>query len=123
MGAMQRRKGAAGEREWVAVLRLYGYYTAGRELDQSRDGGGDVIVDDLLFEVKRYHSIAVRKWLDQACVSAADRGYKMPVVAMREDGRLDWMVLLRASDFLDLVERTRGPAHDLNATIDAEKKL
>lgn len=122
MGAMQRRKGAAGEREWVAVLRLYGYDTAGRELDQSRDGGGDVIVDDLLFEVKRYHSIAVRKWLDQACVSA-DAKRKMPVVAMREDGRTDWMVLVRASDFLDLVERTRGPAHDLNATIDAEKKL
>ena len=105
MGASQRRKGAAGEREWVDVLNDNGFPVEGRQLGQARDGGGDVLWPPFLYEVKRYNKIAVRKWLDQAQASALQ--YKLvdvPVVAMREDGRTDWMVLMRAEDFFNVMK-------------------
>jgi hypothetical protein len=115
MSASQRNKGAGGEREWCEVLKARGYRDAKRTLGQARDGGGDVPCPPVLFEVKRRAGIAVRQFLDQA-VSATSQyaGCRIPAVAMREDGRTGWMVLLRAEDFLDLLELTRGPAHGLN---------
>ena len=105
MSASQRRKGAAGEREWVDVLRKKGFPVEGRQLGQARDGGGDVRYGGILYEVKRYNKIAVRKWLDQAEASVLQyRQGEVPVVAMREDGRTGWMVLMRAEDFFNLVE-------------------
>ena len=104
MSASQRNKGAAGEREWDAYLTIQGYPGEPRLLGQARDGGGDVLRPPFLYEVKRYHAIAVRKWLDQAHASVINyKGVEIPVVAMREDGRKDWMVLLHAEDFLNLV--------------------
>jgi hypothetical protein len=60
----------------------------------------------VLYEVKRYGHIAVRKFLDQAIKSVLS--YKggrcdIPAVAMREDGRTEWMILLRAEDFIKLL--------------------
>ena len=105
MGASQRAKGAAGEREWDAYLNTNGHPGEPRLLGQARDGGGDVLRPPFLYEVKRYHAIAVRKWLDQAQASVVNyKGVEIPVVAMREDGRKDWMVLLRAEDFLNLLK-------------------
>ena len=105
MGASQRQKGAAGEREWVDVLRTRGYPVEGRQLGQARDGGGDVRYGGILYEVKRYNKIAVRKWLDQAEASVIQyKQDEIPVVAMREDGRTGWMILMRAEDFFNLVE-------------------
>ena len=105
MGASQRRKGAAGEREWVDVLRARGYPVEGRQLGQARDGGGDVVVPPVLYEVKRRAKIAVREYLDQAVTSMISyKGVEIPVVAMREDGRTDWMVLMRAQDYLTLLK-------------------
>ena len=105
MGASQRRKGAAGEREWVDVLRKQGFSVEGRQLGQARDGGGDVRHGGFLYEVKRYNAIAVRKWLDQAEASVLQyKAGEMPVVAMREDGRTDWMVLMRAEDFFNVMK-------------------
>ena len=106
MGASQRRKGAAGEREWVDMLRARGYPAEGRQLGQARDGGGDVRHGGILYEVKRYNKIAVRKWLDQAEASMVSyKQGEIPTVAMREDGRTEWMILMRAEDFLNLVEK------------------
>ena len=105
MGASQRQKGAAGEREWVGVLRARGYNVEGRQLGQARDGGGDVRYGGILYEVKRYNKIAVRKWLDQAEASVIQyKQNEIPIVAMREDGRTEWMILMRADNFLKLVE-------------------
>ena len=105
MGASQRRKGAAGEREWVDVLRKQGFSVEGRQLGQARDGGGDVRHGGFLYEVKRYNAIAVRKWLDQAEASVLQyKAGERPVVAMREDGRTEWMILMRAEDFFKLLE-------------------
>ena len=90
----------------VDMLRARGYPAEGRQLGQARDGGGDVRYGGILYEVKRYNKIAVRKWLDQSVHSMVNyKEVEIPVVAMREDGRTEWMVLLRAEDFLNMVER------------------
>lgn len=104
MSASQRTKGAAGEREWCDFLKDSGFPEAKRLLGQARDGGGDVLLPPMLYEVKRRHGIAVREWLDQAVASVVNyKGCEVPAVAMREDGRKDWMVLLRADDFIKLL--------------------
>jgi len=104
MGASQRTKGAAGEREWCDFLKAHGFPEAQRLLGQARDGGGDVPLPPMLYEVKRRRGIAVRGWLDQAAQSVVNyKGCEVPAVAMREDGRKDWMVLLRAEDFVKLL--------------------
>jgi hypothetical protein len=115
MSASQRRKGAAGEREWCAELAREGI-TANRQLGQARDGGGDVIVERTLYEVKRRAGIAVRKWLDQAVAAA---GVKLtPVVAMREDGRTDWMVVMRAEDYFALLRQGRPMGHSFHKRLE-----
>lgn len=107
MSKSQRNKGAAGEREWCDVLKTRGY-DAKRALGQARDGGGDVPMPPVLYEVKRRAGIAVRSFLDQAVAALPQYpGCEIPAVAMREDGRTDWMVLLRAEDFLNLLARSR----------------
>lgn len=106
MSKSQRTKGAAGEREWCEYLRSHGF-DAQRLLGQARDGGGDVPCPPVLYEVKRYRHIAVRKFLDQAVKSVLSYhggACDLPVVAMREDGRTDWMILLRADDFMRLIK-------------------
>jgi Holliday junction resolvase len=109
----QRTKGAAGEREWCEFLRKHGF-KAQRLLGQARDGG-DVPCPPVLWEVKRRKGIAVRIFLDQAVQSVltyhSREECKLPAVAMREDGRSDWMVLLRAEDFIQLIKDAR--ANDL----------
>ena len=112
MGKAQRTKGAVGEREWIKLLAARGIQTK-RNLDQTRDGGGDVKAPPFLFEVKRRKGLAVRAFLEQARTAVNDgvRGTSAPpltpVVAMREDGNTNWMVLLDADDFLNLVASTR----------------
>lgn len=120
MGKSQRNKGAGGEREWCAKLATRGINVS-RQLGQARDGGGDVIAEPYLFEVKRRKGIAVRKFLDQAAaatrmMAVLDNHQKptlRPVVAMREDGNTEWMVLMSADTFLDLVAATRMPGWNL----------
>lgn len=101
MGAMQRRKGAAGEREWCKMLAPVDP-TAARDIDQAREGGGDVRVPPFLYEVKRYAKFAVYEHMEQAAVSAERHGL-LPAVALRGDHK-DWLVVLRAEDFLKLLE-------------------
>ncbi|MGH7184917.1 MAG: hypothetical protein ACREIB_01390 [Pseudomonadota bacterium] len=120
MSAYQRRKGAAGEREFINdVLKPAGYRTAARQLGQARDGGGDVIVDGVLYEVKRRAKLAVREFMDQAEKAAYDAEKSrplMPVVVMREDGRTDWLVMLRADDYFRLLRSTKQMGHSLPNT-------
>ena len=99
MSASQRRKGAAGEREWCAFLGERGI-TAKRDIDQSREGGGDVRVPPLLWEVKRYARFAVYEHMDQATESARKHGL-LPALALRGDKR-EWLIVMRAEDFFDL---------------------
>ena len=105
MSAKSRRKGAAGELEWAKMLQAAGYTDAKRDIDQSRDGGGDVRVPPFLYEVKRYRAFSVYAHMDQAIASAERHGLK-PAVALRGDQR-EWLVVLRAPDFLELLKRAQ----------------
>lgn len=113
MSAYERNKGAQGEREWCEFLRAHGFPDAKRALGQARDGGGDVPYPPVLYEVKRRKKIRVRQFLDQAVEAMPQyEGCKVPVVAMRNDGNTDWMILMRAADFVAL----------LNAAYDSARK-
>lgn len=83
------------------MLREAGFADAARDIDQSREGGGDVRVPPYLFEVKRYAKFSMYAHMDQAVDSAERHGLR-PVVAWRGDNR-GWMVTLPAADFLRLM--------------------
>lgn len=109
-----RQKGAAGEREWRDVLRAAGWSDArrGQQFSGSPDSP-DVVggPPDTHCEVKRVQNLNVYKAMDQA---TKDAGGKMPYVAWRKNGK-DWLVVLRAEDFLRLCGQPqdttgRGPA-------------
>ena len=113
MSAYERSKGAQGEREWCEFLRAHGYLDAKRALGQARDGGGDVPMAPVLYEVKRRKKIRVRQFLDQVVKACPQyEGCKLPVVAMRNDGNTDWMILLRAEDFMTMLVAARDPIKD-----------
>ena len=98
MSKSQRDKGHRFERDVVNILKERGV-PAARNLTQTRDSGGDIIVGRWLFECKRYASIAVYKWLDQAVEAADESGQLIPVVVAKAD-RKEPIVILRLSDFL-----------------------
>jgi len=109
MSAYERSKGAQGEREFCELLRSWGHINAKRNLGQTRDGGGDVPCPPVMFEVKRRKKIRVRQFLDQAVKALPQYpSCKMAAVAMREDGRTEWMILLRAEDFRRMLEASRS---------------
>lgn len=91
-GARSRRKGAAGEREVAALLRenLGGDYA--RNLNQTRDGGGDIDCGRFLIEVKRVQRASLGAWWKQAVASAKAKG-KVPCLWYRAD-RKPWRVVL-----------------------------
>jgi len=103
MGASQRTKGAAYEREIVHALREALGIKAERNLVQTRDGGGDILLAGYLFECKRRAKISVYEWLDQA-TKAATAGQK-PVVIARGDRR-ESIVIMRLEDLLPLLKGT-----------------
>lgn len=98
MSAMQRNKGANGERELARLLRdLLGDAVITRNLIQSREGGADLILDgyDWALEVKRAATAEIRTWWSQAVLQAMRAG-KKPALAYRLD-RQQWRfrVLMR----------------------------
>jgi Holliday junction resolvase len=101
MGKAQRTKGATFERDVVNALKAAGI-DAARNLDQTRDGGGDIDVGAYMIECKRRASIAVYDWLDQ-CTRAARPG-QIPVVVARGDRR-EAVVILRLDDFIPMLEK------------------
>jgi len=106
MGAMQRRKGAAGEREVVAALKgrgLRAQRTA--PLQAGRDGSNDadvIGVEGCHLEIKRQERVQIDAWCAQAELAA--KPTDVPCVVWRRS-REKWRVALPLDDFLDLVER------------------
>lgn len=98
-----RAKGCRGEREWRDELRAQGFTARrGQQFSGSPDSP-DVICAELPrihFEVKRVEQGNLYKWMTQA---VADAGTKTPVVAHRKSGE-DWLVIMRAKDFLRILE-------------------
>ena len=103
MGKAQRTRGQVFEREIVNTLKDAGI-DAARNLDQTRDGGGDIDLGAYMIECKRRASIAVYDWLDQ-CTCAARPG-QIPLVVARGDRR-EAVVILRLHDFIPMLRKER----------------
>lgn len=99
MSKSQRDKGHNWERDVVHILKDRGY-DASRNLTQTRDSGGDIIIGKWLFECKRYAKIAVYTWLEQAIKAAGEK--LTPVVIAKAD-RKEPIVIMRLNDFLDII--------------------
>lgn len=100
MSAMSRRKGASHEREIVNILKSSGHHVA-RNLDQVRDGGGDIPFGDFLIECKRRQRIGIYVWFYQ-CLVACIPAKKKPMLVIRADNREN-LAVLRLTDLLDLM--------------------
>jgi hypothetical protein len=101
-----KQKGKVGEREWRDQLRNAGFLKSyrGQQYEGSSDSP-DVVCPELPtlhFEVKRIEQGNLYKWLNQAIGDAKD---KTPVVAHRRNNH-EWVCILRADDFLDLVRKS-----------------
>lgn len=93
------KKGSSGEREfceWIQnILSLD--QKPKRILEQTREGGADVIVDNYMFEVKRVEKLNLRPWWLQVCKANRDKNDKyLPVVVFRQNNK-DWSVLISAT--------------------------
>ena len=99
-GRMARNKGAAGEREFAALLSDQLGQVVKRKLGQARDGGDDIQVGRFRIEVKRRERLQVVEWCEQveACADAAE----VPVLAFRRNGE-PWRVVLRLDDFIPML--------------------
>ena len=104
MSAMQRRKGAAGERELIGLLRdrLGDLPCLCRNLEQSRSGGADFHVAGHAVEVKRAERFRA-DWIEQADHQAGD---DVPVVAWRRNGgRWRFLLVLDVDEFAQVVRK------------------
>jgi hypothetical protein len=109
MGSMSCRKGAAGERELIGLLRdrLGDLPGLCRNLDQCRSGGADFHIADHAVEVKRAERFRA-VWIEQAKRQA---GNAVPVIAWRRSGD-HWQFLL----VMDLEEFTGTVREALGST-------
>lgn len=115
MGKMQRNKGAAGEREVLAMLGERLGVTLQRNLSQTRNGGADCVeLGRIRLEVKRQESLNLNQWWIQAGrqagyvyipsgmytykVDALNEGQPLvPVLAYRQS-RKPWVFVLDCFD-------------------------
>lgn len=101
---MQRRKGARGERELIALLREHLGEELTRNLDQVRDGGADLKGGMMLacyaIECKRAAKAEVRSWWEQAFAQAYDiADGRTPVLAYRLD-RQPWQFVMSIAEVI-----------------------
>lgn len=90
MGKAERRKGAEGERQFVAMLSQHDPAASRlqRKLTSARDGGDDLRYLGLSVEVKRHRRLALTSWYRQVLAQDSD------VLAFRLD-RGPWEILVR----------------------------
>ena len=98
MGASQRRKGAAGEREIAAILTDKLGFAVKRKLGQARDSGHDIDIPGWNLEIKRRRRVGnLYEWLAQA-----DSKNGSPAVLVRADGH-EWLAVIRLEDWIRLI--------------------
>lgn len=104
MGMMQRRKGKTGEREVANILRDLLGVVVRRNLEQARDGGGDLLgLPGWLPEVKRAARPSLPAWWTQTLDQAALADSR-PVLIYRID-RHDWRVRVAIADVIPGFDR------------------
>lgn len=101
---MSRDKGKVGEREVAALLREHGFADAKRGVQyQGGPDSADVIgLPGWHPEVKRVERFHLYAALDQAKTDAGPD--QKPVVFHRSNNN-EWVVVLRAADFLNLLPK------------------
>ncbi len=98
-----RAKGARGERMWRDELReAFGDSGIRRGLGDSPDVVCPCL-PDIHWEVKFCQVVKIGAWIAQAIRDAKDKLF--PVVAHKRNGE-DWLVTLRAQDFLTILRRS-----------------
>jgi Holliday junction resolvase len=101
-----RQKGAVGEREFAELLRFHGWDARRGQQFSGGSESPDVVcqpLKDFHFEVKRVEAGNLYKWMAQAKRDAMEGG-KVPVVMHRRN-REDWMAILPAGLFLELLAK------------------
>lgn len=109
MGKSERRKGADGERELANLLYDRLGIELKRNLEQSRNGGYDLIGLPFAIEVKRHEELRTKEWWTQACHQAIDAcratGDDLtPVLAWRQS-RKPWTFMVPVFFFCPRAER------------------
>jgi Holliday junction resolvase len=103
MARKSRNKGKVGEREVAALLRAHGFNGArGVQYQGGRDSADVVGLPGFHIEVKRAETFSAYKALEQAQDDSAAEN--TPVVFHRSNAR-QWIVVMDALDFIDLVMR------------------
>lgn len=124
MGMASRRKGKSGERELAGVLMDLLGVDIRRNLDQTRDGGYDLLgVPGWAIECKRYASAQpceIATWWAQSVRQAEAAGLR-PVLFYRLD-RQDWQALVDASDVHPAIWPQRD-THVLNMRLESWAQL
>ena len=93
MGAMQRRKGKAGELELARLLREHLGADVARNLAQARQGGADLLgLPGWVVEVKRAARARLSEWWLQTCTQAEASGQR-PALFYRLN-RQPWHVVI-----------------------------
>ncbi len=103
MALNSRAKGSRGELELAHWLTERGHPAHRSQQYCGRSGDADLQCPSLVayhIEVKRVEAGNPYVWLDQAINDSADTG-RVPTVFHRKNNR-DWMVIMRAEDFLKL---------------------
>jgi Holliday junction resolvase len=106
-----KQKGARGERLFRDFLNEQGFTGSYRDAQQGNgviDSGyhPDVVspmLSQFHWEVKFVENLNVRQALEQAIT---DAGSKVPVVASKKKNK-EWVVIMKAGDFLNLVKPSR----------------
>ncbi|KAB2923294.1 MAG: hypothetical protein F9K25_18570 [Candidatus Contendobacter sp.] len=100
MTAMQRRKGKVGELELVRLLRELLGANVARNLEQSRQGGADLLgLPGWAIEVKRAARARLSEWWLQTCTQAEVTGQR-PALFYRLD-RQPWRVVIPVRYFAE----------------------
>lgn len=83
----KRIKGHNGEREIAMLINAaLGIDDAKRNLEQSREGGGDINLPGIVIEVKRHETLNIKGWWRQV-QRAADQCGDLPILAFRQNRR------------------------------------
>lgn len=98
-----KNKGCRGEREWAEFCRAHGFTEARR--GQQFSGGFDspdvTGIPGIHQEVKRVETLNIHKAMEQSIRDS--EGKAIPIVAHRRN-REEWLVTLRAEDFMEILK-------------------
>ena len=101
-GRSSRRRGNNGELQVVQILKAFGWINARRNLEQTRDGGRDILSgpEGTCIEVKFTERLKLREAYKQCCAAA---GPDVPVVIHRCNNE-PWLATLELEELLPLLK-------------------